>query len=198
MFVVGLTGRMASGKTTAMNIFKKEGFFAIDADKSVSYLYDNNQFLKSKINSLFFPKRNEKDDINKLSLIKLIEKDGSVLNVIEELVFPELFLFLYKDIKNRLSNNKYIILEASVLHRCGLSIICDLVISTIVDVKTQIYRINERRKYSEKFIKTIIERNNHENYSSDFQLDANVPYEKYKMNVKNLIYEKIFPFIQNN
>ena len=84
MIKVGITGSLASGKSTASKIlsFRRGPLFS--ADLVVKELYQNNQF-KSQIQKKFKLKNNNQI---KISLRKLILEDKNNINKLEKIIHP--------------------------------------------------------------------------------------------------------------
>ena len=98
MIKIGITGSLASGKTTASKIlsFKRGPIFS--ADKAVKELYKNKHF-KSLVSKRFKIKNNSQ---LKKSLKKLILKNKNNISKLERLVHP----LVRKKMKKFTSNNK--------------------------------------------------------------------------------------------
>ena len=98
MIKIGITGSLASGKTTASKIlsFKRGPLFS--ADKAVKELYKNKHF-KSLVSRRFKIKTNNQF---KKSIKKLILKDKNNINKLEKIIHP----FVRKKMKNFTSKNK--------------------------------------------------------------------------------------------
>ena len=98
MIKIGITGSLASGKTTASKIlsFKRGPLFS--ADKAVKELYKNRHF-KLLVSKIFRVKNNSQ---LKKSLKKLILKNKNNISKLERLVHP----LVRKKMKKFTSNNK--------------------------------------------------------------------------------------------
>ena len=84
MIKIGITGSLASGKTTASKILSKRYGPLFSADKAVKELYQNKKF-KYQISKKFGLKNNNQI---KKSLRKLIIKDKSNLIKLEKIIHP--------------------------------------------------------------------------------------------------------------
>lgn len=131
MIKIGLTGSIASGKTTASKIISKNRGPLFSADKVVKKIYKKNSFkkkiakkLKFNLNTKF--KKNLQSKIlNKQSNLKKLEK------LIHPLVRKEMFIFL-----KRYKNRKTLFLEIPLLVEGKLNKYFDLTIF-IKSSKTQ-------------------------------------------------------------
>ena len=99
MIKIGITGSLASGKTTASKIisFRRGPLFS--ADKAVKELYKNKHF-KFLISKRFKIKNNSK---LKKSLKKLILKNKNNIKKIEKIIHPQ----VRKKMKNFTAQNKH-------------------------------------------------------------------------------------------
>ena len=99
MIKVGITGSLASGKTTASKIisFRRGPLFS--ADKAVKELYKNKHF-KFLISTRFKIKNNSK---LKKSLKKLILKNKVNIKKLEKIIHPQ----VRKKMKNFTAQNKH-------------------------------------------------------------------------------------------
>ncbi len=98
MIKIGITGSLASGKTTASKILSYKQGPLFCADTAVKQLYKNKDF-KSKISKKFKIKNNNKI---KNSLKKLILKNKSSIKKLEKIVHP----LVRKKMKKFVSENK--------------------------------------------------------------------------------------------
>ncbi|MEZ0323557.1 MAG: dephospho-CoA kinase [Hydrogenothermaceae bacterium] len=96
MKVIGLTGGIATGKSTVEEIFKKLGCYVIDADKVVHNLYKD-ESIKRKIKNLFSEEVfDEYGEIDRKKLAHIVFKDSSKRKLLENLIHPEVNKFIEK------------------------------------------------------------------------------------------------------
>ena len=120
---IGLTGSIASGKTTASKIISRKKGPLFSADKVVKKLYTQNNFKK-----LITRKLNFKLDKNfKKKLKNKILQKKEILQKLEKIIHPlvrrEMFIFLRR---NR--NKKFLFLEIPLLIESKLTKYFDVVI----------------------------------------------------------------------
>ena len=84
MIKIGITGSLASGKTTASKILSSKRGPIFSADKAVKELYKNKRF-KSLVSKKFKIKNNSQ---LKKSLKKLILKNKNNINKLERIIHP--------------------------------------------------------------------------------------------------------------
>jgi dephospho-CoA kinase len=90
---IGLTGSIASGKSTALEVFHSAGFHVFSADKAVSELYHDVEFVQ-KVNEMF-PEIVEGDAIDKTKLI-LALKEAQFYDQYIQLVHDGVLLRMFK------------------------------------------------------------------------------------------------------
>lgn len=111
-YVIGLTGGIATGKTTTINYIKQKNIKVIDSDLIVKELWRNNLELNQKAIELFNLKSLEM--VDKKELKQLVFNDQDKLKLLNNLVHP----YVLREIE-RLVNlyryEKYIIIDMPLL-----------------------------------------------------------------------------------
>ncbi len=110
MIKIGITGSLASGKSTVAKTMSSKKYPLFDADKSVKKIYQSNVF-KSKIYKKFKLK-NKKNIKNKIK--KIISSDNKSLRDLEKIIHP----IVRRDIKKFTKKNKrkkYLVFEIPLL-----------------------------------------------------------------------------------
>lgn len=139
--IIGLTGGIASGKTTATSYFKQLHIPLIDSDEIVRDLWQNNKNMVSKIESEFsFSIKNSKD---KQKLAYLIFHDETLRDKLNQIVHPYVFEQIEKE-KRNLENEAFIVIDMPLLYEVGYQKSCDKVCVVYVDYQTQIQRLMNR------------------------------------------------------
>ena len=110
MIKIGITGSLASGKTTVAKTMSSKKYPLFDADKSVKKIYQSNIF-KSKVYKKFKLK-NKKNIKNKIK--KIISTNKKSLRDLEKIIHP----IVRRDIKKftqKNKNKKYLVFEIPLL-----------------------------------------------------------------------------------
>jgi len=144
--VIGLTGGIASGKSTISELLKEKGAVIIDADKiAKSVMQPGKEAWREVIN--FFGEKILKDDgdIDRKKLGDIVFHDESLLEVLNKITHPK----IKKEIINQLNYYKdkkvdVVVLDAPLLLEIGLDVMVDEVWLVVVDEETQIKRLLER------------------------------------------------------
>ncbi|ACN99105.1 dephospho-CoA kinase [Sulfurihydrogenibium azorense Az-Fu1] len=87
MKVIGLTGGIATGKSTAEKILQDLGCFVIDADKVVHSLYEDKKVLEEVKNH--FPEAFEEDKLDKKKLANIIFSNPEKRKILESIIHPK-------------------------------------------------------------------------------------------------------------
>ncbi|MFW6264544.1 MAG: dephospho-CoA kinase [Bacillota bacterium] len=147
--IIGLTGGIASGKSTVSNYLQDLGAVIIDADKIArTVLEKGEQAYKEVVD--FFGKDilKENAEIDRSKLGKLIFSEKKYRNKLEEITHPVIIKKINKKIEEYRENNRIIILDAPLLFEVGLDKDVDQTWLVYVDKETQINRLMSRDNIS--------------------------------------------------
>ena len=142
--IVGLTGGIASGKSTVSNLFRKYGIEIVDADKVAKEVSEKKESIE-KISNIF-----GKD---------ILDSDGKIVREkLREKAFKnrELLQELNKRKKEENSKDEILIFDIPLLYETKMEYLCDKIIVVGVDVQKQIRRVVARDGSSEELAKKII------------------------------------------
>ncbi|MFZ3106756.1 MAG: dephospho-CoA kinase [Candidatus Hydromicrobium sp.] len=140
MVVLGITGRIASGKSTVSRYIKKikKNTLILDVDKVAKNIYSKNPVILNELRKIFGDEVfNSDGDLIYKSLAEKVFSSKTELEKLNRLMFP----LIRSEVKNILNENRdknYIIIEAAILFDCKLDLMCDYII--LVDTS------DERRK----------------------------------------------------
>tara|TARA_A100001015_G_scaffold306681_1_gene401352 strand:+ start:661 stop:1251 length:591 start_codon:yes stop_codon:yes gene_type:complete len=116
MYILGITGGIGSGKSTASNYLKNKGAVIFNADQEAKKHLKHTKILQNRIIDAFGQKVVEK---NKLSISKLAETvfsnniDQKILN---GLMWPEVFILVEKSINQAKENKeKLFVVDAAMI-----------------------------------------------------------------------------------
>ena len=119
---IGITGSLASGKTSASKILSHNRGPLFSADKEVLKLYKSKAF-KRLISKKFRIKKNQNI---KRELKKKITKDRSTINKLEKIIHPLIRREMHNFIKKN-SHKRYVFFEIPLLVESRLMKIFDLI-----------------------------------------------------------------------
>lgn len=151
MFIVGLTGGIASGKSTVASMLKELGAVVINADEVARELVRPGQPAWYDLVAHFGPDILEEDgSLDRSKLAKIVFNDEKQLKILNDIVHPRVkgrFLEVIKEY--RLANPQTVlVLDVPLLLEAGMDSMVDEVWVVAVDQETQLKRVMERDKLS--------------------------------------------------
>ena len=147
MTVIGITGSIASGKSTVSKLIAKKKYPLFSADKIVSDLYKNTIFIK--LLSKQFKLSNKKRVKNQIK--SLIKKDKNKLRTLERIIHP----LVRKKMKNFLKiESKILVLEIPLLIENKLNKYFDKIIFVDARKKLRLKRYLKQNK-DQKIFETL-------------------------------------------
>ncbi len=158
MIVLGLTGNIASGKSTIANFVKKKGIPVHDSDKIVNRFYKKptKEFIEV-VRKLKIKKAIKKNKINKNYLRKGVFSNKRKLKSLEEYLHLKVEqsreFFLNKQNKK---NKKIVLLDIPLLFEKKLQHLCDFIIVAYAPKKHRILRATKRKNITKEIFEKII------------------------------------------
>jgi dephospho-CoA kinase len=143
MKVVGITGGIGSGKTTACRIFEELGVPVYYADARAKYLMTNDPILRKKIILEFGDKAFENGNLNRAYLAQVVFNNEDRLAVLNGLVHPA----VSEDFEAWLNTHtlaRYVLKEAAILFESGAYQDVDITVLVIAPEDLRIARVTER------------------------------------------------------
>lgn len=153
--IVGLTGGIASGKSTVSNLFRKYGIEIVDADKVAKEVSEKKESIE-KISNIFG--KDILDSDGKIVREKLREKafkNRELLQKLNKIIHPQVMEY-FKRKKEENSKDEILIFDIPLLYETKMEYLCDKIIVVGVDVQKQIRRVVARDGSSEELAKKII------------------------------------------
>ena len=142
---IGLTGGIASGKTTVSDCFKKLGTKVIDADVISHEVTEPSGSAFEEILSEFGSEiLDEKGLINRKKMRAIIFDDESQKKILEEIIHPKVRDEMFKRINK--SDDHYLIVSVPLLVETGMNRIMDRTLLVDCSEDTQIKRLMHRDK----------------------------------------------------
>ena len=142
---IGLTGGIASGKTTVSDCFKKLGTKVIDADVISHEVTEPSGSAFEEILSEFGSEiLDEKGLINRKKMRAIIFDDESQKKILEEIIHPKVRDEMFKRINK--SDDHYLIVSVPLLVETGMNRIMDRTLLVDCSEDTQIERLMHRDK----------------------------------------------------
>lgn len=148
--VIGVTGPVGAGKSTASNYLKENGFVLYNADEIVHLLYKDKS-VQEKIKAFIPELHIVKGDIDRTFLLSYLIDNPNKKKRLEKLIHSLVINYINKEIKK---SKKYakIVVEAPLLFESRLDDLCDKTIYIDVTKNKQIENLNSRHDDVDKKI----------------------------------------------
>ncbi|SHH39450.1 dephospho-CoA kinase [Thermosipho atlanticus] len=127
-FILCITGKIGTGKTTVAHFFKNKGFSYINMDEIGHEAFDKK---KHEIRDIF-------GTIDRKEISKIVFTNTEKLRVLESILHPE----MKKILSEKLTRNLNYVIEAAIKRRLG--IYCDFTITVTAEKKVIFNRLKNR------------------------------------------------------
>jgi dephospho-CoA kinase len=156
--IIGITGSIGSGKTTAAKIFSKHHFARIDADEIGHEIIKRNSAAYKKILNEFGNGILDKNkDIDRKKLGDIVFNDGKKLRILNSITHPIIINEIKKQIKkikNKCGINAKIIVDAPLLLETKAQDLVDRIIIVKPGKQDVLKKLN--KKYPKEKIEKIL------------------------------------------
>ena len=155
-FKIGLTGGIASGKTTVCDLFKKLSVEIIDADVISHELSKKGGAAFEEIIEAFEDEIIGDDgELDRKKLRSIVFNDNTKKKMLERIIHPKVLLSINEKIKA--SQSDYLIISVPLMIETGMNAMMDRVLLIDCNAETQIERIIQRDQTSREEAIKIIE-----------------------------------------
>ena len=154
--IVGLTGGIASGKSTVSNYFREFGAEVLDADVVAKELSEKEENVAKIIEIFGNEILDENGNISrkKMSERAFLEKDK--LKQLNELLHPQV-IEVFKNKKENTKEDEIVIFDIPLLFEAGMENLCDTVIVVYISKRVQLERMMKRDRHGIDLAERIIE-----------------------------------------
>lgn len=142
-YIIGLTGGIATGKTTLSNELEALGFVVVDADKITHQQYQQNEALIQKIGRCF-PGSVTKKGVNREALSHMITNSPEKLPILGKIVHAVVLKEMLKQAKEAAKTQPFVFFVAPILFEAGWDKYCDAIICLYTSVEQQLERALKR------------------------------------------------------
>lgn len=144
---IGLTGKLASGKSTVLTMFQNLNYPTISADNIVTKLYSKEEVTKLIEEHLFIDFFTV---VDKKTLSKHLKKHPEDKTKLEQIVFP----LVRKEIEKFLKSSKgpLNIVEVPLLYESHMEDLFDVIIAIDISYENQTKRLEKRNKNTASFL----------------------------------------------
>lgn len=183
--IIGLTGNIASGKSTALHIMRQLGYDTIDSDDIVSALWKDRFFVTAISNAFNIDLFNREQ---KKQFIHQVFDDKTIRKKLESIIHPLVFEAIEKYLK---THDDHIIIDMPLLFEVGYETSCDAVILVTIDEETQIQRLRKRGLSLEDAYKRIQAQlpQDEKIKKTPFHIDGTLKKRPLKKQIKDLLKE---------
>ena len=159
---IAIVGKIASGKSTALDVFKKANYLALSSDEIVHNLY-----AKKDIQELVNKRLKIKSDLPFVEgLREHLKSHQKDLDRLEKIVHPLVKKEIEKEFKN--SKSPLLVTEVPLLFKAHMQNMFDVIIGVDISESEQLKRLQIRDKEKSAFLKRI---NDDNNYFEEHRLD---------------------------
>ena len=143
--LIGLTGGIATGKSTATKLFEQHGIPVVDADVvSRQMVEKGSEGLQKIVNHFGKTILNEDGTLNRKKLGELIFNDSSLRQQLNHILHPLIREEMNRQTMHLLKTNQHVIQDIPLLFENKLEQHFDLVIVVYIDHHEQIKRLQQR------------------------------------------------------
>ncbi|WP_163101264.1 dephospho-CoA kinase [Peribacillus alkalitolerans] len=150
--VIGLTGGIASGKSTVSDMIRKLGFVVVDADIAAKTVVQPGQPALSLIVETFGEDiLNESGELDRPKLGSIVFQDEEKRLQLNSIVHPAVRKFMKDEQESAfLKGEKVVFLDIPLLFESNLTFMVEKILLVYVDKNMQLARLMKRNGFSEK------------------------------------------------
>lgn len=157
MYIIGLTGGIATGKTTLSTLLSQKGIIIVDADQITHEQYKRNKQLVFELEQSF-PNVVSRGVINRKALSLFITLHPEKLSLLEEIAHRYILEEILKELNKKNQQNKLVVLVAPLLFESGLYRTCHAVICLSASLEEQKKRAMMRDGMTLEKFETLVNR----------------------------------------
>lgn len=154
MQIIGITGSIATGKSTVTKYLSDKGYTVIDSDKIAYDALTIDEQCIEKVKQMF-DCEDEKGNIDRKKLGAIIFQDKIAKKRLEDVVHP----YVIQQMRYALEKHKQeaiVFLDIPLLYEANLEYLCNQIVVVYVPENIQIERLMQRDSIDEKYARTII------------------------------------------
>ncbi|SEI90496.1 dephospho-CoA kinase [Sharpea azabuensis] len=133
--VIGITGGIASGKSTVTNYLITHGYDVVDADEIVHHAYEKESGCYKLIQEVFH-------SVNRHEIGQIVFHDASKRQLLESILHPYVYQVMEDHITK--SSHQLVFLDVPLLFEAHFDKLCDKTICVYLDEDRQIERLMKR------------------------------------------------------
>lgn len=187
--IVGLTGGIASGKSTVSKYFKEFGAEVLDADLVAKELSEKKENIAKMVEIFGDDILDETGNILRKKVREKAFLEKEKLQKLNELLHPQV-IEVFKNKKENTKQDEIVIFDIPLLFEAGMEKLCDTVIVVYVSKRVQIERMLKRDRHGIELAERIIDSQmsmSEKMDKADIIINNNCTLEDLKNNV-NVVY----------
>lgn len=150
-FILGITGSIATGKSTVVNIFKQYGFSVVDADIIAREVVEpNTAGLKKVVETFGSSVLCSDGSLNRKQLGQIIFSDTKKRQALNALLAPFLQEAIIEQIKRASAVSSLVIADIPLLYEAGYDKYMDQVAVVFIPEDLQVQRLMKRDRITKK------------------------------------------------
>ena len=154
-FKIALTGGIACGKSSVIQIFKKNAIAIIDLDVIAREVVEpNTQALSELVAHFGNGILNDDQSLDREALRQVLFENNANQKIIEEILHPKILEKMQMEIKK--VKNRLVVIEVPLLVEQNLSNLFDRAVVVDCNEQNQLKRLLKRENIDEKLAKTMI------------------------------------------
>lgn len=200
--VIGLTGGIGTGKSTAAEYLKSRGFFHIDADEISRGLTSDGSDMLPVLDGIFGPDGecgdgstvilNNDGSLDRKALASIVFTDEKKKKRLDEVMFKAIMSEIDRQIGNlkRERDTGCVLLDAPLLFEAGLDSRCDCILVLVAEENVRIKRVCARDKATPEEVRNRINsqmKDNEKIKKSDFVIDNSEGIEALEENLDEFL-----------
>lgn len=139
--IIGVTGPIASGKSTVSRYLEEKGYLRFDCDAIVHALYEKKS-IQIKLQKAFGKEILSNNTINRKALLEIVSKDKKKKEKLENIIHPLVYEQIEEGIKKTKRNR--IVLDVPLLFDSPLEKLCDAIILVTAETSNRLKRLKVR------------------------------------------------------
>jgi dephospho-CoA kinase len=140
--IIGITGGLATGKTTVADMFVERGAVKVDADQISHEILEKDEGVRRAIAEVFEGKAVTGGEIDRRELAGKVFFDKRKLDKLSSILHPPIIRRIKEEIER--NKDKVVVLDAPLLIEADLKDIVDILIVVFADYETQVKRAADR------------------------------------------------------
>lgn len=192
MLIVGLTGGIASGKSTAGKMMADFGARIVDSDLLARVVVEPGRpALEAVVGRFGAEVISDDGTLDREKLREIVFKDREALNDLNMIIHPEVFKELRREIDDYMNSDskELLVLDIPLLYESGAEAIVDVVVVVYVDRETQIERLVNRDGFTRSEAENRIDKQmelEEKKRRADFVIDNRGDFDDLKSEVRRV------------